>query len=47
VGNTPSDKMIAPGEHVVRVTSGGKEWSRTIRIIAGAISVHADLTKKY
>jgi hypothetical protein len=46
VGNTPSDITIATGEHIVKVTSGGKEWSRTIQITAGEISVHADLTER-
>jgi hypothetical protein len=27
-GNAPSDIALAPGEHAVRVTLGGKEWTR-------------------
>jgi hypothetical protein len=43
VGNTPSDITIAAGEHIVKVTSGGKDWARTIQITSGEISVHAEL----
>jgi hypothetical protein len=43
VGNTPSDITITAGEHLVRVTSGGKEWSRTIQITSGEISLHAEI----
>ena len=46
VGNTPSDLAIATGEHVVKVTIGGKEWSRSIQITSGEISVHAVMTEK-
>jgi hypothetical protein len=45
VGNTPSDITIAAGEHIVKITSGGKEWSRAIRIMEGEIRVHAELTE--
>jgi hypothetical protein len=45
-GNTPSDIMAAVGEHIVKITLGGKEWSRSIEITAGEISVQADLTGK-
>ena len=41
-GNTPSDITIATGEHGVKVTFGGKEWSRTIQITSGEISLHAE-----
>src|ERR1700730_5630947 len=41
VGNTPSDITIVSGEHIVKVTSGGKEWSRSIQITSGEISLHA------
>jgi len=43
VGNTPSDITIAAGEHLVKVTSGGKEWSRTIHITSGEVSLHAEI----
>jgi PEGA domain-containing protein len=43
VGNTPSDIAIAAGEHVVKVVSGGKEWSRSVQITGGEISLHADM----
>jgi hypothetical protein len=42
-GNTPSDITVAAGEHIVKVAVGGKEWSRTIEITAGEISVHAEI----
>jgi hypothetical protein len=43
VGNTPSDIAIAAGEHTVKVTIGGKEWSRSIQITSGEISLHAEI----
>jgi hypothetical protein len=43
IGNTPSDLTIAAGEHIVKVVSGGKEWSRSIHITNGEISIHAEL----
>jgi PEGA domain len=43
VGNTPSDITIAAGEHLVKVTSGGNEWSRPIQITSGEISLHAEV----
>jgi PEGA domain len=43
VGNTPSDITIAAGEHIVKVTNGGKEWSRSILITSGEISLHAEI----
>jgi PEGA domain len=42
-GTTPSDIGVTAGEHVVRITSRGKEWSRTIQITSGEISLHAEL----
>ena len=42
-GSTPSDITVPAGEHAVRVTVGSKEWSRTIEITAGEISVHAEM----
>jgi PEGA domain len=42
-GNTPSDFALAPGEHVVRVTLGGKEWTRTVQITGGEIQLRAEL----
>ena len=43
-GNTPSDITIAVGEHAVKVTMGGKEWSRALQITPGEVRVHADFT---
>jgi PEGA domain len=43
VGNTPSDIALAVGEHAVKVAVRGKEWSRTIEITGGEISVHAEI----
>ena len=45
-GNAPSDITLAAGEHVVKVTIAGREWSRSIEISAGEITVHADLADK-
>ena len=42
-GNAPSDIALAPGEHVVRVTLGGKEWTRTVQITGGEIQLRAEL----
>jgi len=42
-GNTPSDIALAPGEHVVRVTLGGKKWTRTVQITSGEIQLRAEL----
>jgi hypothetical protein len=45
-GNTPSDITLAAGEHVFKVTAGGKEWTRTVQITSGEIRVHADIAEK-
>jgi PEGA domain len=42
-GNTPSDITVAVGEHAVKVTLGGKEWSRSVQITSGEIRVHAEM----
>jgi PEGA domain-containing protein len=42
-GNAPSDIALAPGEHVVRVTLGGKEWTRSVQITGGEIQLRAEL----
>ena len=42
-GNAPSDIALAPGEHVVRVTLGGEEWTRTVQITGGEIQLRAEL----
>jgi hypothetical protein len=44
-GNTPSDITLTLGEHVVKVTLSGKEWSRTVQITAGAIRLHAEMAE--
>jgi hypothetical protein len=41
-GNAPSDISLPLGEHVVKVTLGGKDWTRTIQITSGEIRVHAE-----
>jgi serine protease Do len=46
VGNTPSDITIAAGERIVKVRSGGKEWSRTIQITSGEVSLHAEIAEE-
>lgn len=43
-GDTPSDITLTTGPHVVRVTIGGKVWSRTLQITAGQISIHEEVT---
>jgi hypothetical protein len=43
-GNTPSDITLPVGEHALKITIGGKEWSRTIEITPGEITVRADVT---
>ena len=45
-GNAPSDITLPAGEHIVKITIGGKEWSRTIEITPGEITVHADVTEQ-
>jgi PEGA domain len=45
-GNTPSDITLAAGEHVVKVTIGGKEWSRTVQITTGEVRIHAEMVEK-
>jgi PEGA domain len=45
-GNAPSDITLPAGEHLVKITIGGKEWSRTIEITPGEITVHADVTEQ-
>ena len=42
-GNAPSDIALTPGEHVVRVTLGGKEWTRTVQITGGEIQLRAEI----
>jgi hypothetical protein len=45
-GNTPSDITLAAGEHVFKVTGGGKEWSRAVLITSGEIRVHAEMAER-
>jgi|GEM_PF-5898266 hypothetical protein len=45
VGCTPSDIVIASGEHTLRVTLNGREWSRTLSITTGEVTLHADLAQ--
>jgi hypothetical protein len=44
-GCTPSEVMLVPGEHGVKVGLNGREWSRTLTISRGRITLHADLTE--
>ena len=43
VGSTPSDISLAPGTHQVKISLGGKEWSRSLAITAGDVNINADL----
>lgn len=43
-GNAPSDITIPTGEHTFKVLIGGREWSRSVEITAGEITIHADVT---
>jgi hypothetical protein len=43
LGNTPSDVTLVTGEHTVRITVGGKEWTRTVQITTGEIHLHAEI----
>jgi hypothetical protein len=45
-GNTPSDIILTLGEHLVKITTGGKEWSRSVQITSGEIRIHADVAEK-
>jgi hypothetical protein len=42
-GNAPSDISLPAGEHLVKVTVGGKEWTRTLQITSGEIQVNAEI----
>jgi hypothetical protein len=42
-GTTPSDITLLTGEHLVKVRLGSKEWSRSVEVTAGEISLHADM----
>jgi hypothetical protein len=44
-GNTPSDITLNVGEHVIKVTIGSKEWSRTVQITTGEIRLHAEMAQ--
>ncbi len=45
-GAAASEKILAVGEHVVKVTIGGKEWSRCVQITTGETRIHADIAEK-
>lgn len=45
-GNTPSDVKLNAGEHLVKITLAGKDWSRTIQITSGEINLHAEMPKE-
>ena len=42
VGNTPSDFRLPSGEHSVKITLDGKEWSRAVQVTSGEIGLHAE-----
>jgi hypothetical protein len=41
-GNTPSDITLPVGEHSIKVLVNGREWSRTVQITSGDISIQAE-----
>ena len=43
VGNAPSDIALPAGEHALKVLLDGREWSRSIQISSGDVSVHAEI----
>ncbi len=44
-GSTPSDISLASGEHIVKVMLGDKEWTRTVQVTSGEISLHAPMSE--
>jgi hypothetical protein len=42
-GNAPSDITLPAGEHVVKVTLGGKEWTRNLQITSGEVQLNAEV----
>ena len=42
-GNTPSDITLVSGEHLVRATLNGKDWSQTVQVTTGEIQLHAEI----
>ena len=44
-GNTPSDITLSSGEHAIKITVGGKEWSRSVQVTTGEIRVHAQMAE--
>ena len=44
-GNTPSDITLPTGDHVFKITIGGKEWLRSVQITAGDINLHAEMAE--
>lgn len=46
MGNTPSSIELAAGDHTISVTRAGyKDWSRTVKVTGGEISLNAELEK--
>jgi hypothetical protein len=43
-GNTPSQIKLKSGEHSIKITAGGEEWSRLLQVTSGEVTVHADLS---
>ncbi len=42
-GNAPSDITLPAGEHTVKVTLGGKEWTRSVQVTSGEVHLNAEL----
>lgn len=42
----PSDITLVVGEHRVKVTIAGKEWSRTVQVSTGEIRLHAEIAER-
>jgi len=36
VANTPSTIQLSAGQHLIKVTKGGKSWQRTLNVLAGS-----------
>jgi hypothetical protein len=45
-GNTPSDVRLDTGEHLVKITLAGKEWSRVVQITSGEVNLRAEMPKE-
>jgi hypothetical protein len=45
-GNTPSTLLLPTGQHMVRISLHGKDWSRSVEINGGEINIHADFAEE-